>query len=90
MISSREPDYKVLRMAIQFEYFFSNKKQNGECNVSNVKWFLFGMSPDVRAFKVHVFTSDLRISANILTQILLTLDFHCFTNFAKKKYQFVV
>ena len=54
MVSSRVVDSKVLRMAIQFDYL---KRQNGECNVRN-KRFLFGMSPDVPAFKVHVFTSD--------------------------------
>ena len=29
-------------------------------NVRNFKWFLFGMSPDVPVFKVHVFTGDLK------------------------------
>ena len=46
MVSSRVIDSKVLRIAIQFEYF-SAKKAN-----------IFGMSPDVLAFKVCVFTSD--------------------------------
>ena len=31
MVSSRAVDYKVLRMAIQFEYFFLIRRQNGEC-----------------------------------------------------------
>ena len=32
--------------------------QNGERNARNFRGFLFGMSPDVLAFKVRVFTSD--------------------------------
>ena len=52
---SRIVDSKVLRVAIQFEvFFFLIKRQNGECNVRNFRRFLFGMSPDVPAFKVHV------------------------------------
>ena len=55
------------RLAIQFEYIFliknkqTNKqkqKQNGTWNVRNFRQFIFGMSPDVPAFKVRVFTSD--------------------------------
>ena len=52
--------------------------------------FFCGMSSDVPAFKVHVLTSDFKFligvneySRDIVTQILLTLDFHCLTNFAK-------
>ena len=49
-------------------------------NVEYFKWFLSGMSPDVPAFKVRVFTSDFRfligvkliLVVDILTQILLT------------------
>ena len=26
--------------------------------VKNMRWFLFGMSPDIPAFKVHGFESD--------------------------------
>ena len=29
------------------------KRQNGECNIRNFKRFLFGMSPDIPAFKVR-------------------------------------
>ena len=61
MVSSREVDSKVLKMAIQYEYFFFLiKKQNGESNVRNFRRFLFGMSLDVPALKVHVLTSDFK------------------------------
>ena len=99
MISSGVLDSKVLRMAIQFEYFFIIMiiRRNGECNIRNFRQFLFGMSHDVPAFKVHVFTSDFRfwIGVNeyyvvdILTQILLTLLPSITYQFCKK-YQFVV
>ena len=48
-MSSRELDPKVLnsRVAIQFEYFFLTKRQNGKCDVRNFRWFLLGMSPDM-------------------------------------------
>ena len=59
MVSSREVDSTVLRMALQLEYF-SDKKENGECNVRHFTPFLFGMSPDVPAFKVCIFTSDFK------------------------------
>ena len=58
-------DSKVLRMAIQFEYFFLIKRQNGECNVRNFRRFLFGMSPDIPAFKVCFFTSDVKFSIGV-------------------------
>ena len=52
-------DSKVLRMAIQFEYFFFLiRRHNDECNVRKFRRFLFGMNPDVPAFKVRVLTSD--------------------------------
>ena len=60
MVSSREVDSKLLRMSIHFEYYFLIRRQNGKCNVRNFKQFLFGMSPDVPAFKGHIFTSDVR------------------------------
>ena len=60
MVSSKEVDSKVLRMAIQFEYFFSDKRQNGKYNVKHFKRFLFCMSLDVPAFKVRVFTSGFK------------------------------
>ena len=34
------------------------KMQNGECNVRNFRRFLFGVSSDVPAFKVHDFAID--------------------------------
>ena len=40
--------------------FFLTKKQNDECYVRNFRRFLFGMSPDVPAFKIPVFTSDFK------------------------------
>ena len=56
MVSPRVVDSKVLRMAFQFEYFFFLiKRQNDECNVRNFRRFLFGMNPDVPAFKVRQF-----------------------------------
>ena len=61
MVSSREVDSKVFSMAIQIEYFFPLIKwQNGEGYVGNFSRFLFGISPDVPAFKVLVFTSDFK------------------------------
>ena len=51
IVSSRIVDSKVLRMVIQFEYFFLIRRQIGECNVRNFRGFLFDMSPDVPAFK---------------------------------------
>ena len=64
IVSSRVVESKVLRMAIQFEYFFLiDLRQNGECigpNVRDFRRFLFGMSPDVPAFKVRVFISDFK------------------------------
>ena len=62
MVSSRVVDFKVLWMAIQFEYFFFLiKRQNCESNIYNFRRFLFGMSPDEPAFKVRVFTSDFKL-----------------------------
>ena len=63
IVSSRIVDSKVLRTAIQFEYFFSIKRLNhvnGECNVRNFRRFLFGMSPDIPGLKACVFTSDFK------------------------------
>ena len=68
MVSSREVGSKVLRMPIQFEFcfffcfffFFNDKNANGECNVKNFRRFLFGLSPDVPAFKVLVLTGDFK------------------------------
>ena len=40
------------------------KRQNGECNVRIFRRFLFGMSPDVRAFKVLVLTSHFKFGIN--------------------------
>ena len=50
---------KMLKMAIQFKYFFLIKRQNSACNVRNFGGFLVGISSDdVPALKVHVCTSD--------------------------------
>ena len=57
MVSSKV-DSKVLRKSIQI--IFLIKVPNGKCYVGNFRWFLFGMSPDVLAFKVCVFTSDFK------------------------------
>ena len=46
-------------MAIHVEYV-SVRRQNGECNVRHFRGFLFGMSPDVPAFEVRVFTSEFK------------------------------
>ena len=40
--------------------FFLIKDKMAKCNVRNCRRFLFGMSPDVLAFKVLVFTSDFK------------------------------
>ena len=81
-------DSKVIRMVIQLEYFFLIKS-NGECQC-NVKTFLFGMSPDVPALKVHVFTIafncelELNISSkHSNSNFSHSFVFHCLTNFAK-------
>ena len=60
MVSSRVIDSKVFRMAIQFEHFFLIRCQNGKCEVTNFRRFLFGTSPDVSAFKVRNFTNDFK------------------------------
>ena len=83
VVSSNVVDFKVLSTAIKCEYFFFLiKTQNGECNIRNFKQFLLGISPDIPAFKLRVFTSDFLnfeleqtnvSSIDILTQILLTL-----------------
>ena len=36
------------------------KRQNGECYARNFRWFLFGVSPDVWAFEVGIFTNDFK------------------------------
>ena len=43
----------IYGMTIQFEYC-SDQRQTDECNVRNTRQFLFGMSPDIPAFKVLV------------------------------------
>ena len=57
-------DSKGIRMA-NYCSIFVTKMQNGECND---KRFLFGMSlesPDVPAFKVHVFTNDFKFKIGV-------------------------
>ena len=39
---------------------FLIKGQNRECNIRNIRMFLFGTSSDVMTFKVIVFTSDFK------------------------------
>ena len=60
MRSSKSVNSKVLKIIIQSEYFFLIKRQNGEYCFNNFSWFLFGMSPDIPAFRVCVFTSDFK------------------------------
>ena len=61
MVSLRVVSSKVLRMAIQIQYFFIIKRQYGDCKVRNFRLFLFGINPDVPAFKVLDFTGDFKI-----------------------------
>ena len=54
------------------------KRQNDGCNVSNMRWFLFGMSPDIPESKSVSLQVTLKfelelMNADILTQIFLTL-----------------
>ena len=84
-------------MTIQFEgfffffFFFLIRIQNGECNVRNFRRFLFGMSPDVPAFRVCVFTSDFKFELELMdissrhsnSNFAHSFDFHCLINFAK-------
>ena len=79
IVSSRVRGSKVPRMAIQFEYFFWQKRQNGECNVKQFTRFLFGMRPDVPVFKVLVLTSDLVLNWSKYINISSR---HCSSNFA--------
>ena len=80
MVSSKEVDSKVLRMAIKLT-FFVRKRQNGECDIRNFRRCFFCMSSDVLAFKVPHFYKWLWISnwskwilvVDIPTQILLTI-----------------
>ena len=58
MVSLREVDSNVLRMAM---YFDEKKNQNGECNVRKFRRFsFFRMSSDVPAFKVPIFANDFK------------------------------
>ena len=55
-VSSGVVDSKVLRIhGHSVSVFFLIRRQNGKCNVRNFRRFLFGMSPDVLAFKVCAF-----------------------------------
>ena len=47
---------EIPRMAIQFEFLI--KMQNGKYYVRYFGRFIFSMSPDGTAFKVHSFISD--------------------------------
>ena len=85
---------------IKFEFvwvclFFLIRQQNGACYVRNFRQFLFGVSCNVLAFKVCIFTSDFQfrskwiLEVNILTQILLILLTFIDLQFCER-YQFVV
>ena len=75
MVSSRVVDSKVPRMVIQREYFFFLiKMQKGECNVRNFRRFLFGMNPDVPAFKLRVLTSDFKFHMEVNMNIINLVD----------------
>ena len=41
------------------------RKQNGDFNVRNFRWFLFGMSPDLPTVKVHILTSVFKFSIGV-------------------------
>ena len=59
MVLLQKVDSEVLRMAIQLKVFLNNKsKQNGNCNVRNFRWFLYGMNPDVPTFKELTLKKD--------------------------------
>ena len=57
MILSREIESKGLNMAITLGYR-TDEKKNGKFNVRNIRRVLFGMDPDILAFKVRVCTND--------------------------------
>ena len=42
-----------------------------KCNVRNFRWVLFGMSPDVQAFKFLIFTSCLKGVLHLLPKITM-------------------
>ena len=65
MLSSKEVDSKILRMAVQFEYFFFLiRRQNGECyvylEVLDISLW-YGMSPDTR----HSKSTFLQVTINL-------------------------
>ena len=55
MVSSREVDSKVVRMAIQLKYFYEKK---AKWRIRNIRRFFYGVSSDALAFKFQVFASD--------------------------------
>ena len=55
VVTSRVIDSKGLSVVGVFQLM---KRQNDECNDRNVQRWLFGMCPDVTAFKVLIFTND--------------------------------
>ena len=59
IVSSREVDSKDSGWPPNLS-IFSDKRQNGKCNVRNFRFLSFGVSPDVLAFKVRVLTSDFK------------------------------
>ena len=87
-------DALINRMSIQFRVFFPDKK--AKWVMTNVMLgildgFFLVWALIYRHSKSCVFTSDSNflnwgkwmLVVHILTQILVTLDFHCLTNFAK-------
>ena len=41
------------------------KKQSGDCNVRNFRWFLFGMSSNEPTVKDCVLTSDFKLRTGV-------------------------
>ena len=92
-LGQNEPSWNAFEAFIKISRFQSTqdnrsvlvflliKRQHDECNVRNMRQFLFGMNPGLPAFKVYGCTCDLKILnwskwmlvLDILTQILLTL-----------------
>ena len=92
MVSSRVLGFKVLMVVIEFKYFFLIKRQSDEYNVWNFRRFLFGVSLDVSAFKVHVSTSNLKFDFGVNKLICSrhsnsnfahSFDFRCLKNLTK-------
>ena len=70
-VTSREIDSKGLSTCV----IFLLKGQNGECNISNVRRFLCGVSPDVPASSVLLFFSDYKFQISNLISLADILKF---------------